>query len=257
VHDVHENIEEGAVDYNSENVMDEDDSDYEIEDEESDDEETFLEAERSESATDRKHELQLLEEEQEVPLEELRARYASMEDYDDDDYDGDDDDKDGTNDDGHLADGMIDSDRKKHSINTHEGQIPVRDASDDIDEAVVLGVDDIDEDDSDYEIEDEESDDEETFLEAERSESATDRKHELQLLEEEQEVPLEELRARYASMEDYDDDDYDGDDNDDAGTQEYSEVHSNKVVTAKEENVDEMVKRLEEVDDAARSVHVS
>jgi hypothetical protein len=170
---------------------DDEDSAYETEEDVADDNSTFLEAAKNQSQAERNEELCLLEADQSIPIEEIRRRYAEMPDEDMDIDDEDD-----------AA--VVDEGKDIHANNYNNEEFCT------------------DEDDSDYEIEDEESDDEETFLEAERSESATDRKHELQLLEEEQEVPIEELRARYASMEDYDDD---YDDDEDKSNESYEQVN--------------------------------
>ena len=133
------------------------------------------------------------------------------------------------------------------------------------------------EDDDDEFVAGEELDDETTLIQAEQEDGNEDRVEEITLLQQEQDIPIEKLRAMYANIPD-DDDDEDEDDSD-VGSVD-SNSNQMQVDTSKSEEVEEdddddeddvtpvskgteegtnfndALQRLEVADEIARSVHV-
>eukprot|EP00644_Phytophthora_capsici_P000671 jgi/Phyca11/533657/estExt2_fgenesh1_pg.C_PHYCAscaffold_160013 len=148
-----------AQEVKREEEQDDEDGDFEMIEEEEDDETTIEEEERRAGPVSRRQaaaEVTALQEEGEMSIEELRARYAAMEN------------------------------------NT--------DADADADEAVENTVENSSEDD-DFELTEEEEDDETTIAAEERRSGPVSRRQaaaEVATLQEENELSIEELRARYA-----------------------------------------------------------
>ena len=153
-----------------------------------------------------------------------------------------------------------------------------------------------DDDDVEFEYDADEVDDETTLIEEEDRGDAVGREEEMSLLQREGEIPIEQLRAMYASMADEEDDedveDEEGDEGDDDAEEEDDEEEEEEEEAEEDEEEEEMeettvaedtvsdssssiingvqtssvssskgevlgaLKRLEAADEAARSVHV-
>jgi E1A-binding protein p400 len=234
------------------------DGEFEYE-EEQDDETTLLEEERlaalqGQQAQDEAEELALLKSEAEMSIEELRAKYANMPTYSDEEESEEDGDMDGAS------------------------TMPSSKAPDPDGGSEAEGSDRSDQD-EDFEFE-EEQDDETTLLEEERlaalqGQQAQDEAEELALLKSEAEMSVEELRAKYANMPTYSDEEEGEDeevDDDDGSAMEVVEdspedVHEMDVEEVNPQakfpraeksgsSVDDALNRLEAADLAARSIQV-
>ncbi|OQR83195.1 SNF2 family helicase/ATPase and F-box protein [Achlya hypogyna] len=164
------------------------DGDFEMDgDSEVDDETTIAQEEAAQSAEDTALELQLLDEEAEMSIDELRAKYAAMADNAASDVD---------------ADGGSDE-----GTPTGTAQTTVGDAADSTS-------------DGDFEINgDSDVDDETTIAQEEAAQSAEDTAHEIAQLEVEANMSVEELRALYACGSRVDDDPMDADADATSGTE--------------------------------------
>lgn len=196
-----ESEQDGDVAASAQSAGDDDgDGDEDFEpptDEEGDDERTIAAAEANDfTRYEVAEEMQLLQEESELSLEELRARYGGAFDASDD---------------------ASDEEEKPASRSALAESSDADEDSKDVDT------------DEDFEVGEEEPDDESTIAEAERTQrrSRQDLDDELTLLQEEGELSVEELLARYAHARDDD-----GSDGDDAGGVEDGVAGDNQIATS-------------------------
>jgi len=160
--------------------QDDGDEEFEADTNEVDDETTMIAEEQLGRDTTHQEEIELLHRENELSVEELRAMYAGMED--------DDDDEKGNS-----------SPARQEEEQRHESD---RQEHEEVDAGVDAGVDNsgAPEDDEEFEADGNEVDDETTMIAEEQLGRDMTHQEEIELLNRENELSVEELRAMYAGM---------------------------------------------------------
>ena len=203
------NAETSATDDDS---LNDDDDEFEADKNEVDDETTMIAEEKLGRNMTYEEEISMLNRESEISIEELRAMYAGMNDIGGADATGDDDENDVDNNLQILTSKLIDND----SNYTNNDEIVS--ASDDDGEFQVTGPAEVD--------------DETTMIAEEKLGRDMTYEEELEMLNQENEMSVEELRAMYAGMNDAD--------NDESGVEDSS---SNKGDTTAKKDLDESEKK--------------